>query len=93
MRESFFNENNLEKRVALENKSLRERCQSVLQDASEAPQICDEMTENMLKVKTCLYFSHIRSLLSFRNLILILNLIKYKFPFLDYCDKRSARCN
>ena len=51
MQESFFNNNNPDKRVALENKALRERCQNILMDASKSPHLTDEMKENMFKVR------------------------------------------
>ncbi len=46
----FFNKSNFGKRVALENSVLRERCQSIIEEASKATYITDKMKEDIHQV-------------------------------------------
>ena len=46
----FFNKSDAGKRVALENTVLRERCQTILEKASNANDITDEVIENLHQV-------------------------------------------
>ena len=50
MQNSFFHPSDPSKRVALENSFLRERCQSVLNEAANATNVTDEMKQNILQV-------------------------------------------
>lgn len=51
MQDSFFHPSDPTKRVALENAVLRERCQGILTEATNAVNITEEMTENIFQVR------------------------------------------
>ena len=50
MQNSFFHPGDPSKRVALENSVLRDRCQSVLNEAANTTNVTDEMKQSILQV-------------------------------------------
>ena len=95
MQNSFFHPNDQSKRVALENSVLRERCQSVLNEAANATNVTDEMKQNILQVMpfhvlSICYYKFLYKPLKEKTNLCSLRLSRV---FSDYCDKSPPRCN